>query len=130
MKAPSKRQQSEPFFAPASLQMARCAGRLSTVEMRGFMALIKVKDSRSTADFLVYEVDSRSAADLLVCVTESRSPARGKDELWCFVESASAADSKICFVDSKGVADLLICYVDSRSVAGWKKDHELKGRIA
>lgn len=93
------------------------------------MALVKVKESRSSSDFLVCEVTSRSAADLLVCRVESRSPARGNDELWCFVESSSIADSKICFVNSRNTADLLICYVNSRSVAGWVKDHPLKGKI-
>ncbi len=93
------------------------------------MALIKIKESRSVSDFLVYEVTSRSIADLLVCKVESRSPARNNDHLWCFVESSSVADSKVCFVNSKSIADLLICYVNSRSVAGWKRDHPLKGKI-
>ena len=94
------------------------------------MALIRVKNSRSASDFLVCIVQSRSAADLLVCEVDSRSPARGKDELWCYVDSDSVADSKICYVDSRSVADLLVCFVNSRSAAGWRKEHPLKGRIA
>lgn len=94
-----------------------------------YMALIKIKESRSASDFLVCEVSSRSVADLLVCKVESRSAARGNDHLWCFIESSSVADSKICFVSSRSVANLLICYVSSRSVAGWRKEHPLKGKI-
>jgi len=45
------------------------------------MAVIKIKESRSTSDILVCEVLSRSAADLLVCKVKSRSVARGNDHL-------------------------------------------------
>jgi hypothetical protein len=87
------------------------------------MALIRIKNSRSAADHLVCEVSSRSVADLLVCIVEARSPARGKDGLWCFVESDGAASSKICWVSSRSAADILVCFVQSRSVAGWTKEH-------
>ena len=93
------------------------------------MALIKIKESRSAADFKACVVTSRSVADLLVCVVESRGPASGVDGVWCFVDSSSAATSKVCFVQSRSVADLLICYVQSRSATGWQRDHRLKGRL-
>lgn len=80
------------------------------------MALIKIKESRGTSDFLVCEVSSRSVA-------------RGNDHLWCFIESSTSADSKVCFVNSRTTADLLICYVSSRIVAGWRKEHPLKNKI-
>ena len=66
----------------------------------GKMALIKVKSSRISSDFLVYEVDSRSAADLLIYRVNTTGPARSNDELWCFVDSDSQADSKICFIST------------------------------
>jgi len=86
------------------------------------MALIRIKNTKSSADVLVHEVSTRSAADLLVRVVETRSAAEGKDELWRFVETDSAATSKICFVSTRSAANLLIHYVSTRSAAGWTHD--------
>ena len=48
------------------------------------MALIKIKESRSSSDILVCVVPTKSTADLLVSIVESRGVARGKDKLTAF----------------------------------------------
>ena len=94
------------------------------------MALVKIKKNRSASDFLVCKVTSRKVADLLVCKVTSREIAKGRDELWCYIDSDSEAHSKICLVNSRSAADLLVCYVTSREAAGWNnKKHKLIGKI-
>jgi hypothetical protein len=48
------------------------------------MALIKVVESRGSADVLACEVKSDRAADLIVCVVKSKAAAIG-DAFWCYV---------------------------------------------
>jgi hypothetical protein len=92
------------------------------------MALIKIKESKGASDLRVCVVSGKAGADLLVCIVESRNVAKGKDELWCFTDSASAADSSVCFVESRSLADLLLYFVESRGVAGWQRSHRLQGK--
>ena len=93
------------------------------------MALIHVKESSSVADYTACKVSSRNEADLAVCIVDSRATAKGKDGLWCYMDSASTATSKLCWVESRGVADLLVCMVTSRAEAGWRREHKLKGKL-
>jgi hypothetical protein len=93
------------------------------------MALIKVVESRGSADVLACEVQSDHTADLLVYVVETKAAAIG-DAMWCYVKSSSEATSKVCFIDSPGGAHLLVHFVRSRMAAGWRTAlHPLEGAL-
>ncbi|MFL7794459.1 MAG: DUF6150 family protein [Anaerolineae bacterium] len=93
------------------------------------MALIKVVESRGSADILACAVQSDHTADLLVYVVKNKAAAIG-DAFWCFVKSSPEATSKVCFVDSPSGAHLLVHFVQSRVDAGWRtKLHPLEGTL-
>lgn len=80
------------------------------------------------ADVKVCKVDSYDA-DLAVYVVDYESDARGRDELWFYVDWANDATVKICWVDWANDADIKVCFVDYQGDAGWKCGHPWQARL-
>ncbi len=93
------------------------------------MALISVTGVRERADVLVHVTDTRANADLFVFKAQSRDMARGQDEVWYEVDVVAIADVSIMLVDSIRAADLVVYFVDSRDLAGWRRSHDLDGKL-
>lgn len=94
------------------------------------MALIYVTETRERADVTVHITENRATADLFAFKVESRDLARGQDAVWCEVDVVALADITCLLVDSIRAADLVVCFVNSRGLAGWRKPHDLDGKLA
>jgi hypothetical protein len=94
------------------------------------MALIYVTQTRDRADVKVHITENRANADLFAFKVESRDLARDHDEGWCEVDILALADVRCLFVDSIRAADLVVHFVSSRGLAGWRKPHDLNGKLA
>ena len=73
------------------------------------------------ADVKVFVVQYQYQADLLVYEEEYEYAAKGKDEIWHYVNYAYQANAKVYFVDYEYQADVKIYYVKYKYQAGWQK---------
>lgn len=94
------------------------------------MALIYITETRDRADVTVHITEHRANADLFAFKVESRDLARGQDEVWCEVDVVALADVTLLMVDSIRAADLVVHFVSSRDLAGWRRPHDLDGKLA
>lgn len=83
----------------------------------------------TTADYKVFVTNNRYEADLWVWEGRSRYECSGKEEYWIQSNSRYQSDFSLRYVRSKYQADLIVFFVKNKSQAGWKKNHQLKGRL-
>lgn len=93
--------------------------------------LIYVTDAKYEARLKVFFTDAKYEADLIVYVEKNaKYEARGKDEIWFYVEQGYEADVPVYVTKDRYEADLKVYVTDAKYEAGWKTSHPWRGRLA
>ena len=91
------------------------------------MASIYQTTNRGEASLRVYITPRREEADLWVYSPTLRGQA-DSDSLWYITTNRHKA-SQLCYFGSRAEAQLIVHFVESVGEAGWRRPHQLKGKL-